>query len=266
MIHLNKSPQRHVAFLPLLALVFGLFAAPVHAAPKASSLNIVPSITNIAVVNGQLLASGIATATIKGRVYTAPFSNVPVTIGLAPNQTNAPAGCPILDLSLAPINLDLLGLVVQTSPICLTVTAMPGGGLLGDLLCNISNLLNQGLNLNQILALLNANQLAALTTALQGLFNGALQNLLQAVLSNITGGAGPGACSILNLNLGPLNLTLLGLNVVLDNCAGGAVNVSISAHHGALLGNLLCNLTNHGLNLGTLLGDILGDLLNTGPL
>jgi hypothetical protein len=266
MIKTNHGIMRTLQVLPALLLASALLVPSANAAPKTSTLSIVPTITSLAVVNGQLVASGTATANIKGRTYTAPFSNVPVNLTLAPNQTNAPVGCPILDLSLGPINLDLLGLVVQTSPICLTITAMPGGGLLGDLLCNISNLLSQGLPLNQILALLNAQQLDALTTALTGLLNGALQNLLQAVLTSITAGQGPGECSILNLTLGPLNLTLLGLNVVLDNCTSGAVTVTISAHHGALLGNLLCGLTNQDLPLGTLLGDILGSLLNLGPL
>ena len=96
--------------------------------------------------------------------------------------------------------------------------------------------------------------------------DGALESLLNSVLQSITGGAAPGECSVLSLTLGPVNLNLLGLAVNLDNCSGGPVTVTISAHHGALLGNLLCNLTNHGLTLGSLLGDILGALLNTGPL
>ncbi len=250
-----------------ILLGIGLMATTADAAPRSSSLQIVPSVTNITAVNGQLVASGVATATIRGRVYTAPFSNVPVNISLAPDQTNAPAGCPILDLSLAPINLDLLGLVVQTSPICLTITAHEGGGLLGDLLCSIANLLNQGLNLNQIIAALDLQSLTNLTAGLTDLLNGALQNLLNAVLANISGGQAAGECAILNLALGPVNLNLLGLQVVLDNCNNGPVTVDITAHHGALLGNLLCSLTNRGgLGLGTLLNQIVGGLLNLGPL
>ena len=50
----------------------------------------------------------------------------------------------------------------------------------------------------------------------------------------------PGACEILNLRLGPINLDLLGL-VVRTN----AINVRIDAVPGAgnLLGNLLCSIT-----------------------
>lgn len=255
------------ALLTALALTIAGYTPTAQAAPAGSQLNIVPSITNITVLNGQLVASGIATANIRGRVFTAPFSNVPVNISLAPNQTNAPVGCPVLDLALGPINLDLLGLVVTTSPICLTITALPGGGLLGDLLCNIGTLLQQGLPLNQILALLNQTNLGNLTTGLTAILNGALQNLLQAVLTSITPGQGGGACSILHLTLGPLNLNLLGLQVVLDNCTNGAVTVDISAHHGGLLGNLLCNLTNRDqIGLASTLNAIIGALLSRGPL
>ena len=96
------------------------------AAPRPSSISLVPTITSINLVNGNLVASGFATATIKGTTTTVPFSGVPVNLSLAPDQSAAPPGCPILDLTLGPINLNLLGLVVQTSPICLTITAMPG--------------------------------------------------------------------------------------------------------------------------------------------
>jgi hypothetical protein len=245
---------------------FCLLAYSSFAAPQPSSLNIVPSVTNISFVNGQLLASGLATATVHGRNFTAPFANVPVNIALAPG-TNAPGTCPVLNLTLGPIDLDLLGLVVQTSPICLDITATSGGGLLGDLLCSLGNLLNQGLNLQQALGLLTVNQLNQLLTGLTGLLNGVLGNLLQAVLQSVQNGAAPGECAILNLALGPLDLNLLGLGVHLDNCGNGPVTVTITAHHGALLGNLLCSLTNQGaLSLGSLLSDILGTLGRTGPL
>jgi len=58
-----------------------------------------------------------------------------------------PAGdCELVDLHLDTINLNLLGLQVTTSPICLNVFADPNGGLLGDLLCSLDNLLNNNGN------------------------------------------------------------------------------------------------------------------------
>jgi hypothetical protein len=270
MKYIKQNIARLGAMLASVAVGLALMASPTSTqaaqGPKGSHLNIIPTVTNLVVNNGQLLASGVATATIKGRSYSAPFSNIPVNIALA-GGTNAPGTCPVLSLSLGPIDLDLLGAIVQTSPICLDITAIPGGGLLGNLLCGVSTGLLSGLSLDQILGALGANDLGNLLGGLTDLLNGVLGNLLQSVLTGIGPGSGAGECAVLHLALGPLNLTLLGLNVVLDNCSGGPVTVDLTAHHGGLLGNLLCSLAGHGgLNLGTLLGDILGGLLDSGPL
>jgi hypothetical protein len=49
--------------------------------------------------------------------------------------------CPILNLDLGPLHLDLLGLVIDLSPVSLDITAVPGpGNLLGNLLCAIVGL------------------------------------------------------------------------------------------------------------------------------
>lgn len=59
---------------------------------------------------------------------------------LNPRATTAQAGatCPVLDLVLGPLHLDLLGLVVDLNQVHLTVTATQGGGVLGDLFCSLS--------------------------------------------------------------------------------------------------------------------------------
>ncbi|MBA3570334.1 MAG: hypothetical protein H0W28_13595 [Pyrinomonadaceae bacterium] len=258
--------------IAVLSMTVGLPLSAPNASAKqgTNSINVVPTITSLSVVNGQLVASGTATAVIKGQTVTAPFSGVPVDIALAPNQ--AGATCPILDLMLGPITLNLLGLVVETSPICLTITATQGGGLLGDLLCSVANLLNGGLTLNQILAGsgvgalpgLDTTQVNSLLAGLTDLLNGALANLAQAVLTAIEQVAARRTCAILHLELGPLNLTLLGLNVMLDNCANGPVTVDITGVRGRgnLLGNLLCSLLGGNLlNPGATLQDILNQIL-----
>jgi hypothetical protein len=48
--------------------------------------------------------------------------------------------------ALGPINLNLLGLVVEldncaNGPVTVDITAIPGGGLLGDLLCSLADVL-----------------------------------------------------------------------------------------------------------------------------
>jgi len=74
----------------------------------------------------------------------------------APNPTTggsnqaSPNACPVLNLELGAIHLDLLGLNVDTSDICLFVYAEPDQGVLGDLLCSVTDLLNGGGNQNAI--------------------------------------------------------------------------------------------------------------------
>ena len=242
--------------IALLVMTSGLPEA--LSAPRPSGIQIIPTINSVSLVNGQLVATGTATATIHGTTTTVPFSS-PVDITVA-----QPGTCPVLDLRLGPINLNLLGLVVQTSPICLTITATPGGGLLGDLLCQLGTLLDQGLTITQALATFSPSDLNTLLGGLSDLLNGALSNLNQATLSSITQVGVHHTCAILHLELGPLNLTLLGLNVVLDNCANGAITVDITGvtGQGNLLGNLLCQLLGGGLiNIGATLQNILNQIL-----
>jgi len=201
-----------------------------EAAPKKLDFNMVPlSISSITadLQNGQLVANGL--------LGSQPFT-APLTLSARPNQ--ADPTCPILHLSLGPINLDLLGLKVDTSRICLDITAHRGGGLLGDLLCAIANLLNNGTPLGTILTTLSPDQLTTLTDG--------LTDLLNAVLEQVTSASAvvSAECDILNLALGPIDLNLLGLQVHLDNCAEGPVTVDVTAEPGAgnLLGNLLCGL------------------------
>ncbi len=80
---------------------------------------------------------------------------------MSQNQTFAvsqlnPVGCQVLDLVLAPLDLNLLGLVVHLDRVHLNITAVPGAGnLLGNLLCAIVGLLDGAGTLAQIAALLN---------------------------------------------------------------------------------------------------------------
>jgi len=65
--------------------------------------------------------------------------------------------CKVLTLTLGPLDLNLLGLRVQLNRLNLRITAIPGGGLLGDLLCSLTNALNPtGLTAAQLRAILNA--------------------------------------------------------------------------------------------------------------
>jgi len=186
------------------------------------------SISNVTVENGQLVAHGLVGA----NAFETP---------LTPSARQSGQGCPILDLELGPIDLTLLGLRVETSPICLAITAYEGGGLLGDLLCEVATLLQGGTPLADVLALLEAR--GDLPRVLNGLTS--LLNQAFDVITDNNPTSLQASCSVLSLAVGPLNLNLLGLEVVLDDCNNGPVTVDITAiPGGGLLGDLLCDLTN----------------------
>ena len=112
--------------------------------------------TAFTVVNGVLEATGA----LKGTLTDADGSSLGSVSQTAtlPVQTTAtaaaPAACNVLNLVLGPLNLNLLGLVVTLNEVHLNITAVPGS-LLGDLLCDISNLLNGGGALSELSTLLN---------------------------------------------------------------------------------------------------------------
>jgi hypothetical protein len=205
-------------------------AAPAAAAP-ATMIPI--QITDVTNVNGVLTAVG----TIGSANFTAP-----INLSTSPNA--ADPTCPILHLELGPINLDLLGLVVETSPICLEIDAHAGEGLLGDLLCGVSGLLDGGLPLGDILGGLTGGQLTDLLGGLTDLLNGVFGLATAPNANTGVSSSATGSTDILNLSLGPVDLNLLGLSVHLDDCDGGPVTIDITAESGPgrLLGNLLGGL------------------------
>jgi len=242
----SLNARRLKATLTACVMLSGLLlSAPDAFAQKAAksqrvpqSFSIVPiDITSVTVENGQLVAHGL--------VGTNPFTSIITAAARPAAQVGA---CPILDLSLAPIDLNLLGLRVQTSSICLNITAYDGGGLLGDLLCSVANLLQGGVPLADVLTQLQTTgQLNLFLNGVTSLLNGALDQVTANTLAarQAPGAAVAASCSILDLSLGPVDLTLLGLEVILDDCNNGPVTVTITAiPGGGLLGDLLCSLTN----------------------
>jgi len=236
------SPHAHVA---------------AQVAPQAQGQVSVPiSVTGINLTNltrdatsGVLTATGTLTGTLLGHQFTTP-----TTLTITPGATST--ATPVLDLHLNPIHLNLLGLKVDTSPICLKITAMPGGGLLGDLLGSsglggIVNGLTGSTDLNGVLSSLN-NLLSSTTGGLASSGGtGGLLGGISSILGGLTGSptiptghaahSPHGVTNLLHLSAGPVDLNLLGLDVHLDNCNNGPVVVNVSAQSGPgnLLGNLL---------------------------
>ncbi len=115
------------------------------------------TVQSFALVGRTLTAVSTLSGTLTdatGRVI-GTVTNVPVTFPV--NLTGG--SCKILELDLGPLNLNLLGLVVDLSAVSLDIVAQQGpGNLLGNLLCAVANLLNSnaaGNALNQVTNLLN---------------------------------------------------------------------------------------------------------------
>jgi hypothetical protein len=266
---MSAAPHRAVIPLNLVNPVLAEHKALKHL-NAADTANVLPlKLTSITNDNGQLLATG----TLGGQTFTTP-----VTLSIAPAAAPAAAATsdaqaaaattPVLDLMLGPIHLDVLGLKVDTSKICLKVGAQQGpGNLLGNLLTDVANLLNGGTPLGNILGGLNTTALTDLLNGITGLFNGALGQVtaptsLAGVTSNAATAAAP-ATSILHLSLGPVDLNLLGLTVHLDNCDNGPVTVDVTAQSGPgnLLGNLIGGLS-HVLDSHASQQGVLSNLFN----
>ena len=111
-------------------------------------LNAVFTVTSFSASGNQLMASGTLNGTItdsSGNVTQ--VTDQPATFPVS----GITASCPILSLTLGPLNLNILGLQITLNQVVLNIVAIPGSGnLLGNLLCAIANLLN-GTNLSGIL-------------------------------------------------------------------------------------------------------------------
>ena len=117
-------------------------------------------VKRFATQNGDLVAVGTFTGTVtnaSGEVLSSGSQQVAVPVDLAASN----GSCQILDLTLAPLDLDLLGLKVHLDQVHLNITADQGSGnLLGNLLCAVAGLLDGPTNpigalLDQLVALLN---------------------------------------------------------------------------------------------------------------
>ena len=114
--------------------------------------------------NGKIFVRGVIDGTITdaatqtSRTFTVIRKTRVVSMNGTPATARAAAACEVLDLVLAPLRLDLLGLVVNLDKIDLNITAVSGpGNLLGNLLCSVVGLLDGGLEglLGRVVNLLN---------------------------------------------------------------------------------------------------------------
>jgi hypothetical protein len=110
------------------------------------------TITDFANQNGQLVANGSLVTTITNTI-TGATQTVTQAISI---PVAASGSCPILHLTLGPLDLNLLGLQVHLDQVVLDITAQSGpGNLLGNLLCAVAHLLDGAAPAGGLAALLN---------------------------------------------------------------------------------------------------------------
>lgn len=188
--------------------------------------NLLYNLANLANPGGSL--SLISLLTQLGSATTTNLADV--TSGLSPT---AASPTPLLTLTLAPLDIDLLGVEVKTTePITVTISLKEGDGLLlGNVLTSVSALLN----VDGVSAALNN----VLSTTI-GLLN-SVDLAVSGVGSGVFDTAEVSSTPILNLAVAPVHLDLLG--VVVDT---SPIHLTVTAHsgNGLILGNVLTALTN----------------------
>lgn len=175
----GASPGRlhaHAKHVRVTAPVTGTTAAGQHIRGKFIPKRIVNS-------GGQLVAKGV----LRGRIvkpgrdlHFRRYVAIPIRAidghAMTPSATSptaavfpptpAPGACNVLNLVLAPLDLNLLGLQVHLNRVVLNIVAQSGANqLLGNLLCFVAGLLDGG------------GPLAGLLTQIQGLLNHILATL-----------------------------------------------------------------------------------------
>ena len=150
-----------VLLFTMLVLILALPFAEAQAASKGLAVAVVGNAKNGPRVSGtftvrQFVATGDPTTPIGAvgtLVLTTADGRRAVTEATMPVRlrSGAPTGisaqlltCEILELTLGPLDLNLLGLEIHLDTVHLTIEGNPAGGLLGQLLCAIANLLSLG--------------------------------------------------------------------------------------------------------------------------
>jgi len=149
---------RSIALACTLAVLGGLFVSTAEAraqtTPTGTLQNVAFQLTRFVVQNGRLAAVG----TLTGQLVNAAgdvVGNISQVVTIPVSALQVQGQCEILHLELGPLDLNLLGLMVHLDKVVLDITAQSGpGNLLGNLLCAVAHLLDNG-NLNGLVGLLN---------------------------------------------------------------------------------------------------------------
>jgi hypothetical protein len=255
--------------------VLELFVAPIHLDMVGAQIDVSPVRLSVSATAGQGLVLGNALLALSN-LFNPPLpsqlnvgdintrltqllSNLNAQLpGIAPASYPTPSSTAgdVLAFTVPAINLDLLGLRLQTDPVTVDANVHSGNGrLLGNVWTTTLNSLGStpaelstlSSNVTKVLAkvvgALNASTLTLSAGAISGL-TPALQALTQPTLINPTLGASTPVLDLVLASPGstpPTTVDLLGLSVASNN-----VNAKLLAHtgDGQILGNLLYNAVN----------------------
>jgi hypothetical protein len=91
-------------------------------------------------VASRTAAAHAVNARMKGKPMRLLTIQTPITQRVTSAQSGTPApACQVLNLIVGPLNLELLGLVVDLNKVKLDITATRGAGKLGDIFCELAD-------------------------------------------------------------------------------------------------------------------------------
>ena len=210
---------------------------------EARPVRVDVKVQRFALQGGKVVAKGTARAGLRDAGGTLSQATKPVTFQVQGGGSS----CRVLTLQLDTLQLELLGLRVDTSAVNLRITGQRSGGALGQLFCRLS----RGIRLNR--SALKADAARSLTRRLAGRPMRAIAFTAQVrptdqpappTARTAQAQPAPGSCQVLDLILGPLNLDLLGLRVDLyGGRTTDPVRVLITANPArGVLGQVFCRL------------------------
>lgn len=155
--------KARLATLGVIAVLVAALALPAASAappPQAAApqANLTATLTNATqTIQGTLSNLAVTVNQAGNLVLSGTFTD---TLGNVTNFSTtilqATGTCQILDLTLGPLDLNLLGLMVHLDQVHLNITAQSGpGNLLGNLLCGVAHLLDSNGSTTGLAAVLN---------------------------------------------------------------------------------------------------------------